>query len=195
MDFTNDSTIPRSRGNSWGGLTSGKWAQAFWILLLPFTLLNVAGWALPPKYEGRRAWALGRYAIAALGLTLTVAYVFGAFALISKRVFFLWALNNNISNDTLALWLGSGTILLIGVVVYAVSRDRQNKFEKVRAPAQRKSDPASVNGSSGTSPPSLRSGLTDEYSFRDPQRDLDGGVGLWDAVQGPLGPTTDVRRV
>lgn len=26
---------PTVEGYSWGGLTSGKWAQAFWILLLP----------------------------------------------------------------------------------------------------------------------------------------------------------------
>jgi len=32
---------------SWGGLTSGKKRHAFWLLLLPFSLLNVAGWMTP----------------------------------------------------------------------------------------------------------------------------------------------------
>jgi hypothetical protein len=47
---------PKVEGYSWGGLTSGKWAQAFWILLLPFTLLNVAGWTLPPKPTNEKGW-------------------------------------------------------------------------------------------------------------------------------------------
>lgn len=29
----------------WGGLTTGSWTKALWIVYLPFTLINVAGWA------------------------------------------------------------------------------------------------------------------------------------------------------
>ncbi|HEX6872965.1 MAG TPA: hypothetical protein VF163_17855, partial [Micromonosporaceae bacterium] len=39
----------------WGNLTSGAAARAFWLLLLPFTLANVAMWLRPPaKGAGRR---------------------------------------------------------------------------------------------------------------------------------------------
>lgn len=29
----------------WGGLTTGSWSKALWILYLPFSLINAAGWA------------------------------------------------------------------------------------------------------------------------------------------------------
>lgn len=35
-------------GYDWGALTSGSALQPLWVLLLPFTLLNVAGWMHPP---------------------------------------------------------------------------------------------------------------------------------------------------
>lgn len=35
-------------GYDWGALTSGSSLQSLWVLLLPFTLLNVAGWMHPP---------------------------------------------------------------------------------------------------------------------------------------------------
>ena len=31
----------------WGGLTTGSLAKALWVLYLPFTLINAAGWAHP----------------------------------------------------------------------------------------------------------------------------------------------------
>ena len=46
---------PSVEGYSWGKLTSGKRAQVFWLFLLPFTILNAAGWSLPPMSQGERA--------------------------------------------------------------------------------------------------------------------------------------------
>ncbi|MEJ3653412.1 hypothetical protein WEH80_10545 [Actinomycetes bacterium KLBMP 9759] len=39
-------TDPTLRAWSWGSLTSGHWYQAFYVLLLPFMIANLAGWML-----------------------------------------------------------------------------------------------------------------------------------------------------
>jgi hypothetical protein len=65
----------------WGNLTAGAAARAFWLLLLPFTLVNVPMWMRPPaKGAGRRIvhglcrlFALtlsGTFTLAAVGITM-----------------------------------------------------------------------------------------------------------------------------
>lgn len=48
----------RDRAYWWGGLTSGSWVQALWLLLFPFALLNV-GARLTPSSEvlSRSRWS------------------------------------------------------------------------------------------------------------------------------------------
>ncbi|GAA4859993.1 hypothetical protein GCM10023403_25420 [Pseudonocardia benzenivorans] len=43
---------PQLRAWSWGSLTSGRWYQAFYLVLLPFMLANLAGWALLASPDG-----------------------------------------------------------------------------------------------------------------------------------------------
>jgi predicted acylesterase/phospholipase RssA len=43
---------PKIQGFDWGGLNSNSRFQAAWLLLLPFTLVNVSGWADPRGKDG-----------------------------------------------------------------------------------------------------------------------------------------------
>jgi hypothetical protein len=71
---------PVLEGYAWGGLTSGAPSRAFWLLLLPFTLINVAPRMrpadpdLPDAASARRLWWLW-FVCRLLGLTLTVVLV------------------------------------------------------------------------------------------------------------------------
>jgi hypothetical protein len=58
-------------GYSWGGLTSSSRKAATWIVYLPFTLINGAGWAAPRGRAGR-FHSLLTYALA---FTATASYV------------------------------------------------------------------------------------------------------------------------
>lgn len=61
----------------WGGLTSKALITGFWWLLLPFTLVNVAGWMLQPPKKANRKWPLQltRGLVRIGGLGLTIVYV------------------------------------------------------------------------------------------------------------------------
>jgi hypothetical protein len=38
---------------NWSKLTSGRPRHAFWLLLMPYTFINVAGWMLPPRQRSK----------------------------------------------------------------------------------------------------------------------------------------------
>ena len=69
----------RVEGYAWGPLTSSGLMQPLWIFLLPFTLVNVAGWTLPSPSEAwsrrrsRRAGELAWRAAAFLGGSAAIA--------------------------------------------------------------------------------------------------------------------------
>jgi hypothetical protein len=58
-------------GYRWGNLTAGAAARAFWLLLLPFTLVNVALWLRPPAVRFGRALVHGLCRLFALALSGT----------------------------------------------------------------------------------------------------------------------------
>ena len=65
---------PVKEAYSWGGLTSGSASRALWLLFLPFILINLAHWMLPPSETGRRSarTAVTSLRLLALSLTLTL---------------------------------------------------------------------------------------------------------------------------
>ncbi|MGW2788777.1 hypothetical protein ACWC9H_02510 [Streptomyces sp. NPDC001251] len=62
----------------WCNLTSGNSARALWLLLLPFTVINLAHWMRPPAEEPR--WAIRLYGVLVrlVALSLTVLLVAAA---------------------------------------------------------------------------------------------------------------------
>lgn len=67
---------PQLVGYSWGGLTSGSPGRALWLLLLPFTLINIAPRARPPYRSAtdRLTW-LTWYLCRLLALSMTMLLV------------------------------------------------------------------------------------------------------------------------
>ncbi len=62
----------------WGKLTSGSFAQALWLLLAPFGLVNAAQFTLPAPV-GRARWhALAGAALRVVGLAMTALFVLTA---------------------------------------------------------------------------------------------------------------------
>lgn len=146
---------PRAQAYVWWKLTSGSRAQALWIVLLPFTLFNVANWMYPPGEGGRKkqALVLSRFLMFFLGVSLTLAYLLWAFTLIVQQLFHQWSLNGRL--DELPGWLvkvlpsyldrattfraalGMLGVVLVGIVVYVVARRTRKDFEEVRGPRDR----------------------------------------------------------
>lgn len=74
---------------SWGGLTSRTWSRALWVLLLPFALVNAAGWMHPPgpvpegampaqRWNARADAGVAGACAQLLAVTLTITIVLAA---------------------------------------------------------------------------------------------------------------------
>jgi hypothetical protein len=100
---------PQLEGYVWGGLTSGAPSRALWLLLLPFTLSNVAPRMRPADPDRRsraaqaRLWLLW-YGCRALALTLT-AVLITAFAGIGDDLIG-WQCGGGSSGRCAAAWPG-----------------------------------------------------------------------------------------
>lgn len=66
---------PAVEGYEWGELTSGSARQPLWVLLLPFTLLNLAGWAHPDHTASSWRLRAVRWLVHCSAVLLTVSYV------------------------------------------------------------------------------------------------------------------------
>ncbi|HEX2286775.1 MAG TPA: hypothetical protein VHI10_18460, partial [Mycobacterium sp.] len=62
---------------SWGGLTSGRASRAVWVLFLPFILINLAHWMLPPAVKQRPA-AISVAVLRLIALSFTVTLMLAA---------------------------------------------------------------------------------------------------------------------
>ncbi|MBI5338464.1 MAG: hypothetical protein HZB45_12355 [Mycolicibacterium rufum] len=63
----------RMEAYSWGGLTSRRASRALWLLFLPFSLINLAHWMLPPaRHRGPATVVVALLRLLALSFTLTL---------------------------------------------------------------------------------------------------------------------------
>lgn len=94
----------------WGGLTSGSVLSAFWVLLLPFSMANVAGWTA----KNRSPWTV-RF-VRAFGLVLTGVFVNLA---VTASVDFFWRWSYGRVPEW-AWWLKENRKLLVVVLFLAI---------------------------------------------------------------------------
>ena len=149
-----DPGAPALEAQLWGRLTSRSRLQPLWIFLLPFTLLNVAGWLhQPPGGDGREPWwlRLHRPLARVLAVTLTMSSV----------VWFAILLLDQLAWQLGARWTGSvggrvaaGAVLLLLVIAAAflLARRTQVRFEQVTGPD---------GGAAGRPPGAAPAGLDD----------------------------------
>jgi hypothetical protein len=117
---------PYVEGYLWGALTSRPWLQPLWIVLLPFTLLNVAGWMHPKRRQGDPRlgfWAASRLVLVLLGLGLTVSYALWLSFIVTAVVGPAWP-----------AWAPPALLAVITVAIYMIARFTQEAFEGVSPP-------------------------------------------------------------
>lgn len=123
-------TGPWTRAFRWSSLTSGDARSAAWILLLPYMLANLAGWALPPRrsiWRHRFDVTLVRIVGAMLTamFSLVTAYGFiaiGGYATLGQRF-----------GVDLGLATALGALVTLGVTtgLWWLTRSRETEIEPV----------------------------------------------------------------
>ncbi len=169
---------PQLEGYAWGGLTSGAPSRAFWLLLLPFTLVNLAPRMRPPvpARDDNRAdplvwatWYLSRL----LALTLTVVLVLSASGIgddlvgwqcgqgtrcaqanpqwFARFAFGASRGGTNVHGLSVDLRLALGTLapLLVVALLWSISRTTINRYEQVTPNVAGLSDPSEASGVAG----------------------------------------------
>ena len=137
---------PAVEGYDWGGLTSNSGSQPLWVLLLPFTLLNVAGWMHPAKHDAtfRSQAVVMRWLVHALSGVLTAAYVFNFAVILVDLVGYQWArrvaaqmeasapLPGGVAwQQRLGVGLGIAALTALAVLLVWVAGRSRSEFEEV----------------------------------------------------------------
>lgn len=98
----------------WGGLTSGSWLTALWILLLPFSMANLSGWTARSRSRWTVMW------VRLFGLVLTGVFINLA-VVASVDIYWQWSAvaGPGLLAKNRQLWAGL-LFLLIGIVWWAM---------------------------------------------------------------------------
>jgi hypothetical protein len=159
---------PSVEGYFWGRLSTGDPLQPLWVFLLPFTLVNLAGWMHQPDGEGGAGLlrhVIHRLIVRVLGITLTMSSV--VWLMIMGVDLAAWQWGRELTDDLppgLA-WLGAGGTriaiggaLVLGILwlTSRIARTTQSSFEAIKGPEERPAAAARAQ-----TPPSRTGTLTD----------------------------------
>lgn len=137
---------------SWGGITSRARSRALWIFLLPFAMLNVAGWMFPGASGGgwKRFVSVASIRLAALLNTAVFAAMFAHLTIdiIGFRctttedctgTWFLgpWRWWADTAQEGIALGIGALALIMLGVAAIARSARAPTMTKPVGDPARR----------------------------------------------------------
>lgn len=156
----------RTEGYVWGNLSSSSWLQPAWILLLPFTLVNVAGWMKPLQSSRRFRWADGiaHLLLFLFGLSMTVTYTFWIADIAVEQVtydwlyyrlskdqavhgFLEWIANRfGASEATVAIVIGVIATAVVVAGLFVLTFVTQLRFERAGGPLVPGSEASSITG-------------------------------------------------
>ncbi len=137
---------PSVESYEWGDLTSGSGVRALWILLLPFTLINVAGWMHPPvdRTSVRRV-KLIRGIVHGLSVMLTLIYVITLGVIVVDLIGWQWSRRVAWKADGLESTLGAQKqatkwamlVLFLGLLgLMRIGQRSQVRFEESHAESE-----------------------------------------------------------
>jgi hypothetical protein len=143
----------RIEGYDWGGLTSGSVWQPLWVLLLPFTLVNVAGWAhpAPDSISGRRLRAL-RALVHVSGALLTASWVVWTAIIMVDHLGDRWLGQHvglrlaGVEPRVVGMLLGGLVTVGAMAALWAVARSSRARFEAVEADPSPQDEPERAPG-------------------------------------------------
>ena len=128
------------QGYIWGKLTAKPLLQPLWLLLLPFTLLNVAGWMHRPVEElrGRSLiWLrLFRAIVHVIGGAFTASFLVWLANTVLNRLYHGQTYLRFAFGPRTRLVIGAVILLLIVGLIWILTRSRQNAFEAFRPPEE-----------------------------------------------------------
>lgn len=112
----------------WGGLTTRSTFQPLWLFLLPFTLLNVAGW-LHRSSRGTVVDGVIRRLVGVVGFSLTAAWSLWISIIVFD--YLTWAAIGPRLSGGIRLALGTVGCAVLLLATYLVSRHFTKDFERV----------------------------------------------------------------
>jgi len=145
---------PGVEGYLWGPLTTGARLQPLWLFLLPFTLLNVAGWMRqPPRRDGRGRWRQATHGavVGMLGLGLTMTSVIWLAIIAVDIAAYQWGRTWKrplpgalewLADPWVRIGLGTAALTLVLLVAARIATSSQFGFEAIHGPAAGREPPA-----------------------------------------------------